>query len=115
MIPHVSIPTAGHYRMRLRKGAVWSPVHVWQGFGRDPLTGEVLERAWMWRAELNGVEVPVERVWPNCAGGPITKAEYDYKLALFRHAIQHEPDLPEAAPYTRVDYGTLRFDFGRPA
>ena len=113
MIPHVSIPTAGHYRLRLRKGAPWSAVRIWQGFGTDPLTGETLERGWIWRATLNGVEVRPERVWPNCAGEPIDRAEHDYLVAIHRHAVEHEPDLPEAAPYTPVDWSKLSFDFGK--
>lgn len=111
-IPHVSIPTAGFYQLRLVKDGPWVPVRIWRGFGADPLTGEIIERGWIWRAELNGAGVPVDRVWPYCAGEPIERAEYDYMLAMIDHATRYEPAMPEANPWEKIDWGTLKFDFG---
>lgn len=110
-LPHVSIPTAGFYRMRMVKNGPWVPVHIWQGFGLDPETGEAREVAWMWRAERRGVEVRIDQVWPSCAGEPISESEYRFLLARAAYAMKHDNSLPDATPMQAVDYGTLRFNF----
>ncbi len=96
-------PTAGLYRMRLVKGGPWCAVRIWNGFGNDPVTGEILERCWIWRAEINGREVVIDRAWPWCAGHPITQPELEYLLAMHRHATKHAPHMPEANPREKID------------
>ena len=110
--PSISTPVAGLYRVRLAKEpAPWCPLRIWQGFGLDPETRQELERGWLWRAELYEREVDVWRFWPYCAADPIPASEYQYMLALHRHATKHEPHLPEASPRQTVDYNTLTFQF----
>lgn len=107
MTAHVSIPTAGLYKMRLVKGGPWCPVRLWRGFGADPVTGEILERCWMWRAEINGRENDIDRAWPWCAGHRIPQSEYDYLLAVHGHAAKYAPHLPEARPREKIDLHRL--------
>ncbi len=105
-IPHVSNPTAGFYRMKLVKGAPWSPVRIWLGQSPDPDDGEP-RGEFTWRAEINGHEERIEKAWPWCAGEPIGEAEFRYLLATHQHAVAHEPDMPEAAPFTPIDLHTM--------
>jgi hypothetical protein len=104
-------PVAGHYRMRLVKGGPWVPVMIWQGYGLDPETRQVIERGWIWRAMQYDDEVDVWSVWPACAGEPIKPEEYRYQCALRRHALAHDPSMPEADPRKPVDWNKLRFQF----
>jgi len=104
-------PVAGHYRMKLVKGGPFVPVMIWRGFGLDPETRTPIERGWIWRAMQYDDEVDVWAVWPNCAGEPITAAEYRYQCALRRHAVEHDPAMPEADPRKPVDWNSLRFEF----
>lgn len=106
-LPHVSRPTAGLYKMRLVKGGPWCPVRVWHGFGADPAGGEP-RGMFCWRAEINGREERIDRAWPWCAGQPIPQAEYDYLLALHRHAVAYEPALPQAAPRSPINLRTMQ-------
>lgn len=105
-------PIPGYYRRRLvKRGRMvgpWVPVHIWRGFGTDPLTGDVLERGWMLRAKRFDQEVDPETEWFACWREPITKEEYDYLVAIHAYAITHEPTLPEACPKQVVDLNSLK-------
>ena len=104
--------TPGYFKMQLAKGAIWSPVRIWQGFGWEPKCHHA-RGLWCWRALLNGAPVRLERVWPACVWFPIRRTEYHYRLSLFRHAVRHEPNLPEASPHQKVNFEELEFDFVR--
>lgn len=104
-------PRAGWYRRRLVKGGPWCPVRIWFGPSFDPATGEWCDRSHCWRATINGDQVPVETVWPWCAGEPITEPEHEYLVALHRHAVAHEPTLPEASPRAAVNIRELSLPF----
>ena len=103
----VDTPQAGHYWRRFVKGGPKVPVKLWHGAPLDPVTGEELERGHRWQAIVNGEpvtgETEVLETWISCAGHPIGEAEYRYLLALKNHAVQHEPEMPEAAPNSRID------------
>lgn len=103
---HPSQPIAGHYRTRLVAGGPWCPVKIWHGPPADPVTGELLDRSPRWQATLRGepYDGDVIELWLRCAGHPISKAEHDYQVAMHKHATEHEPRLPEAAPKTRIDH-----------
>ncbi len=105
---HVDKPIAGLYWTRLVRGGPKVPVKIWHGQPPDPVTGELLDRSLRWQALRNGVEVNVEFVWPYCADHPIDQREYDYLLSLNRHCVEHEPEAPEAAPGSPVDFATMR-------
>jgi len=104
--PSIATPQPGLYRVRLVKGGPWCPLRIWQGFPLDPVSREPLERGWLWRAELHEEEVDVWQFWPYCAGQPLERTEYDYLLAMYRHATEHEPALPAANPRQRIDHMT---------
>jgi hypothetical protein len=72
----VTRPAEGYYRFRLRSGSVFGGVRIWYGAPLDPVTGEELDRSWRWQALFNGEPIDLDRVWPTCAGDPITEDEY---------------------------------------
>lgn len=110
MTLHVSTPTAGFYRVKLARGAVWSPVKLWFGPPLDPLTGEELDRSPRWQALVRGFlwERDVLELWTWCAGQPIGESEYEYLLAIHRHASAHEPGMPEARPREQIDLNVMK-------
>lgn len=103
MINYVGTPRAGYYQMRLVRGGPFVPIRIYQGFPRDPETGEELERGWIWRATLYETEIDIWQAWPMCSGRPISEAEHRYLTALHHHAVAHEPDMAEANPRRRID------------
>lgn len=106
----VDTPQAGHYWRRFVKNGPKIPVRIWHGAPICPDTGEELDRSHRWQAIVNGELVTGDAVletWISCAGHPISEAEYEYLLALKNHAVQHEPDLPEAAPNSPINLHTM--------
>lgn len=99
-------PVTGYYRTRLVAHGVWCPVHIWHGQPADPVTGELLDRSPRWQATIRGEPYggDVLDLWFWVSAHPISKAEYDYQVAMHKHATEHEPRLPEAAPKTRIDH-----------
>jgi hypothetical protein len=96
-------PTAGYYRMKLVSGG--HPVGVWIFYGppRDPVTGQDLDRSWRWQARVNGEDVDLSRVWPQCGREPITQVEHDYLASLQAWAAEHAPSSPAADPRRKID------------
>lgn len=72
----VSEPAEGYYRHRLVFGGVRGGVHIWYGPPNDPDTGEEMDRSWRWQARFDGEYIELDRVWPDCAGEPISEADY---------------------------------------
>lgn len=99
----VTTPVAGFFRFRLHGGAVRGGVRIWYGPPLDPVTGEELDRSWRWQAEFDGEPIPFDRVWPACAGEPITEQEYQRFVARKRWAEQHAPDSAYADRAKRHD------------
>ncbi|QZP06834.1 hypothetical protein [Caenibius sp. WL] len=99
----VTTPVAGYYRYRLRAGAVKGGVKLWYGPPLDPVTGEELDRSWRWQAQFEGEYVDFDRVWPACAGDPITPAEYDQYISRKRWAEKHAPGSAYANRAKRID------------
>lgn len=102
----ISVPVAGFFRYRLRRGAITVGVEIFFGPPHDPVTGEELDRSWRWQAHCNGRYVEFERVWPNCAGAPISAEEYRYLSSLQAWGEQHAPASPEANPRKPVNWLT---------
>lgn len=96
-------PVAGHYRMRLRSGGAFVGVRIWFGQPNDPVTGDPMDRALRFQAEINGTYAEIDRVWPRCAGDPITEAEYRHLCATQQWAQQHAPDSALADPRRKLD------------
>ena len=97
------VPVSGHYRMRLRQGAVFSAIRIWHGPPLDPVTGEELDRGHRWQCTINGQLADLERAWPRCAADAISKAEYDYLIGRQAWAQQHAPGSPDADPTKPID------------
>jgi hypothetical protein len=87
------VPEVGCWRIVLRRGAPASGIRIWLGHPPDPETGEeMLERPFMWQAELNGQRVDLHDYWPGCARERISREEYDRLVA--RNAT-----MDEASPF----------------
>lgn len=99
----VSEPTAGFFRLRLARETVRGGVRIWFGPPHDPDTGEEMDRAWRWQAEFNGEPIDFDRVWPNCAGDPITETEYRRYCARVDWAREHAPESAYAERGARID------------
>lgn len=102
MTPRVDEPTAGTYRRRIVKGGAWCAVKIWYGQPADPDTGELLDRSPRWQATINGREVDVWDVWPECSGEPISDEDFRLLIATNRWADQYAPASPEANPHKSI-------------
>lgn len=100
---NVEEPAAGFYRLRLRRGAVYSAIRIWSGPPHDPDTGEEMDRSWRWQAEANGKPIELDRVWPTCAKEPIDQAEYAHLLRTLEWGKTNAPRGPQANPHKPVD------------
>lgn len=96
-------PKPGYYRMRLRSGGAYVGVRIWFGAPLDPVTGEEMDRSHRFQAHLNGTYAEMDRVWPKCAGDPISIDEYRHLCATQQWAQQHAPDSALAQPTRRFD------------
>lgn len=99
----VTEPEPGFFRMKLRGGGVLVGIRIWHGAPRDPVTGDEMDRSWRWQAECNGEPIDFERVWPQCAGDPITEAEYRAYSQRQRWAREKAPKSAYADPGRRLD------------
>lgn len=89
----VTVPQAGFFRMRLRAGGVMCGVQILHGPPLDPVTGEIMDRSHRWQAFVNGRYFDqFDRIWPVCAGEPISETEYRRYCARLRWAEEHAPD-----------------------
>lgn len=61
-------------------------------------------------AEIDGAAVDVDAVW-NRRGRAIDRAEYDYQIAIGRHAKAYLPKHPRAEPRSRIDLLTVPLPF----
>lgn len=111
------------YKVQLVKNGPQIPLRIWFGHPVDPVTGETLtERPAIWRAIMNGRELPIERAcielmpdsWspggvnPVVKGEQITQADYDHYVRLNRWAIDHAPNEPEATPREAIDMNKMK-------
>ena len=103
-------PIAGHYRLQLAPGAPWSPCRFWFGPPADPDTGELLDRSPRWQAEVRGElwAGNIVKLWQYACNHPIPEPTCRYMVAIARHATEHEPDMPEAAPKTAINLNSIK-------
>ncbi len=103
------------HRAQLVKDGPMVGVKIWRGFPTDPVTREVLERAWKLRAEVNGVEVDVASIAPWLADGtgstipgePIAEAAYEFYCQDRAWAKTYAPTDPAANPRKKVDMSSM--------
>lgn len=99
----VDKPFEGCFRFKLRSGGVYGGVRIIYGPPLDPVTGEEMDRSWRWYALHNGEPIDFERVWPQCAGDPISQSEYDHYCARQNWAREHANDSAYANPMRRIN------------
>ena len=99
----VTEPVAGFYRFRLSGKSVRGAVKLWNGPPLDPVTGEVMDRSWRWQAAFDGEPIDFNRVWPVCAGEPISEAEYTQAVMRRVWARENAPDSAYAELGRKVD------------
>ena len=99
----VSRPVAGFFRHKLRSGGVVGAVRIWFGAPHDPVTGEEMDRSHRWQAEFLGEYIEFDACWPQCAGEPITEAEYRALMNRRDWAAEHAPRSAYANPRRRYD------------
>lgn len=99
----VSTPREGYYRCRLVSGGVRGGVRIWYGPPADPLNGEILDRFWRWQAEFDGEYIDLDRVWPVCAGDPITEQQYHEYVGRRRWAQENAPNSAHAKRFGKND------------
>lgn len=99
----VTTPQAGYFRMKLRSGGVAGGVRIWFGAPLDPIDGTVLDRSHRFQAEFNGEPIPIDDVWPQCTGEPISEADYRAFCNRQAWAKQAAPDSAYADPRKRHD------------
>ncbi len=104
----IDVPEAGYYRTKLVRGGPWCAIRIWHGPPADPETGELLDRSPRWQATLNEQECDIDAVWPFVIDRQISKPEYDYLIALSRHAKTWAPEMPEATPTKPIDFNKTR-------
>jgi hypothetical protein len=100
----VSKPEAGFFRVKLSSRSVAVGVRIHYGPPLDPVTGEELDRSWRWQAEVNGEPYgDFDRVWPACAGEPISEQRYREYCERQRWARENAPQSAYANPKRRYD------------
>ncbi len=109
--------SAKFYKIRLAKGAPYSALKIWRGFPINPDDGSLMmDRPILWRAFLNGEDVPVEDhaiEFDQITTEPVIKGELisedDYLLLMKTNlwAKEHKPDAPEANPRKAIDLNSL--------
>lgn len=116
----------GYYLVQRRRARrVDMPVRIWFGQPTDPDTGERMDRSPRWHVELAGVLLDHEPVqiggitfrdttelWPACAQEPITRAEYEFRMARQDWAARYDPDDPFGSPGSKIDPFTAPLPFG---
>lgn len=97
----ISEPVAGFYEGKVRANGVVAGIRIWHGPPADPVTGEELDRSYRWQAEVNGLPIAFDRVWPKNAGRQITLERYRLHCAKTQWAKEHSPDSAYADPRTK--------------
>lgn len=97
----VSEPVAGFYEGKVRAHGVVAGIRIWHGPPADPVTGEELDRSWRWQAEVNGLPIDFDRVWPKCAAREITMGRYQLHCRKTQWARENNPDSAYADPRTK--------------
>ncbi len=102
-----------HYAVQLAKGAVRVGLCIEFGPSRDPMTGEELDRPWLWRAFLGGEPTALEDIHavimiagqdePYVKGERIDEIEYERLVQDRAWARNYAPTDPAANPRQVID------------
>lgn len=92
--------------MRMVRGGPLVGVRIWYGQPLEPWTGEIMDRAHCWNAEVNGEWVELERVWPQCTGDAIDEDEYNFLSQRTDWARRNDAYDPLAQPRRKTNWDT---------
>ncbi len=105
-------PVPGYYRIKLVKGGPFVGAEIKYEPPLDPVTGEVLDRSWLWRAIIDGVAEPIRGYQPTRKvwwiwerGEMIDEAMYRFLLEDRAWARKWAKSSAEANPTKTVDLG----------
>jgi hypothetical protein len=109
-------PQPGFYRVHYVRGGPAIPAEIRYGPPNDPVTGQPLDRSWVWELFVEGQQLRLDSpdspgalreaitavaTW----GGPITKEEYDFLLQERAWVRRYAAETPEADPRKAADLG----------
>lgn len=100
-IPHD--PQDGFFKSRLVKGGPWVPARIWRDEELDFITGQPTGFDIV-KCEVNGKARNPLREWLYLARMPITKADFDHRVALSSWAKNYDPNSSEANPGKAIDW-----------
>lgn len=106
-----------YWRARLKSGAPYIALCTW--WGQPIMDGEELDRHMRWqclvsnettsRMVLMGDSVPIDVDGISLRNiESISKGDYDFMRSHSAWAVEHRPDLPEAAPRSKIDWNRLK-------
>jgi hypothetical protein len=105
----IANPQPGFFRLKLARNAPWTSAVI---FRPCPLEMHI-DEPWNWldrwprlAAEIDGIEVEIERVWH--WGQTIKQAEYEFLRADHAWCRNYAPTAPEARPQHAVDVSRLK-------
>jgi hypothetical protein len=112
-------PSAGFYVVRLLPTKVVAPALIYQLCPMVvPQPGAVggphaddwcrpLDRSPIFRAQIDGRAVPIDRVWTARSLQPISATEYAFRIGPLRQWARANPLMPEARPMSPVNLAQL--------
>lgn len=96
-------PQDGYFKTRMVRGGGWVPARIWREEEKDFITGQ-LTGFDVVKCEVNGKPRNPLREWVQLARFPITKGDFDYRVAAGGWAKQHDPNSSEANPHKVIDW-----------
>ena len=113
---NIGEPRPGFFKLRKVRGGPYVGARIVHGPPTDPLTGETLDRSWLWETWIDGalvrspspepVKAGVFRVWYH--GSEIPEAEYRYLIDDREWCRRNAPQSPEATPDQAVDLESMK-------
>lgn len=107
-------PAPGFWMMRMAKDAALAAARISYGPTTDPVTGELLDRSWLWTAEINGEPLAdpspdpdaagVFRIWHR-RGEACSEADYRFHVEKVMPWAQ-AAGAPEARPFEAASLDT---------
>ena len=108
----INRPQPGYWMLRLVAGGPEVPAMIERRPTEPGNPDNVLDRSplSLLHAEIDGAPASVDAVWER-RGRAIDRAEYDYQIAIGRHAKTYLPKHPRAEPRSRIDLLTVPLPF----
>lgn len=100
---HPDDPECGWFKIKLVKNGPYVPARIWLYQEIDSETGELCDDE-KFQAELNGQYADPYSQWIWMSARPITKAEYDWMMAVREYALANAQDEPAANPRQPINH-----------